>query len=98
VVRPPYPVVLRLYAIAVERWAELDATYASIDLIRLPPHRFLNLVWTWCLEHLPADKKEEWLYQMSSPLPGQEKKKPSASEIDADGEAFIALMQQQGKV
>jgi hypothetical protein len=55
-------------------------------------------VWTWCLEHLPADKKEEWLYQMSSPLPGQEKKKPSASEIDADGEAFIALMQQQGKV
>lgn len=50
------------------------------------------------MERIPTDKKEEWLYQLDSPLPGQEKKTPSRAEVEADGEAFLALMKQQGKV
>ena len=53
--QPPYRVVLRLYAIADERWAEIDAAYANTDLIRVPIYRFLNCVYAWCVKHLDTD-------------------------------------------
>lgn len=92
--RPPYQLALRLYVIATEHWALIDAEYASVDLIRFPPHRFLNCVWKWCIDRIPSDKLEEWEWSMNQPLPGREKKKaPAPTEADESG--FMDLM---GKV
>lgn len=90
---PPYQVALRLYLIAAERWPEVDAAYPSVDLIRFPPHRFLNFVYAWCLARIEPDKLEEWLYLLNQPLPGQEKKVTDAM-AESEGESFMNLMTQ----
>lgn len=92
-VRPPYQVTYRLYAIAGARWAEIDAAYASVDLIRFPAHRFLNCVWAWCLARVPGDKVEEWIIEMNAPLPGQ-KREVSEVEAEIEGRGFMEVMAQ----
>jgi hypothetical protein len=93
VVRPPYPAVLRLYAIAEQRWAEIDATYITVDLLRLPPHRFLNAVYAWCLNHIDPEKREEWDAMLEAPLDGS-RAKPTDAQIESEGADFMALMGQ----
>jgi hypothetical protein len=90
---PPYRVALRLYAVAAERWAELDADYIAVDLIRLPPHRFLNCVYKWCLDRIDPEKVEDWEMMLSAPLPGEKPAKPTESELEAEGAAFMQMMQ-----
>jgi hypothetical protein len=93
VVRTPYQVAQRLYAIAEMHWAEIDAHYLPVDLIRLPPHRFLNAVYAWVIARIDPQKVEEWLAQLQAPLPGAEKKKPTQAQIEAEGADFMATMQ-----
>jgi hypothetical protein len=96
-VEAPYQVAVRLYAIAAGRWAELDAEYASIDMIRLPPHRFLNLVFAWCVRRFHKQEDlEQWMFQLEQPLPGDEKKKPSQTDLQAESDSFMSLMAKQG--
>jgi hypothetical protein len=90
--RPPYQVVYRLYLIAEDRWAEIDGTYAHVNLLRLPIYRFLNCVYTWCIEHLDPSKREEWDTLLLAPLPGREKE-VSEVQVEQEGAAFMALMQ-----
>ena len=93
---PPYPVIARLYAIAAERWAELDAAYPGVDLLRLPCHRFLNYVWTWCLLRIPGDKMEQFVHEMNAPLPGSRgsgKPQASQAQLDEEGQDFLNFMQ-----
>lgn len=73
--------VVKLLAIASERWAEIDAAYYQIDLIRLPCYRILNMVYSWCIERVPPDKLDEWLAELEELLPWQ----------DVDGAAAEAL-------
>jgi hypothetical protein len=97
VVRPPYPVALRLYLIAAERWPEIDAAYASVDLMRLPTYRFLNCIWTWCVDRVPSDKREDWITQMNEPLPGRKvKRAPTQAELDADADTFMIALAAHG--
>ena len=91
VVRPPYRVVLRLYAIAASRWAEVEARYYQVDLLDLSVRKFLNLVFAWCVEGRDPEKIEEWLYLLEQPLPGEEKK-VSDSDLEADAKSFMDLM------
>lgn len=91
---PPYQVVLRLYYIASEHWPVIDAHYASVDLIRLPAHRFLNCVYAWCLDRVPPDKAEEWIIMLNEPLQGRAKKEPSDMEAQIEGESFMNFMAQ----
>lgn len=99
--RAPYTAALRLYAVAVERWAEIDAEYIAVDLIRLPPSRFLNCVYAWCLKRIDPKEREEWDRMLVAPLPGQETAKPTEAQLEAEGQDFMALMahqqQQTGK-
>ena len=88
----PYQAVYRLYAIASERWAEIDAAYASIDLIRQPVHRFVNLTYAWCLTRIEPEKLEEWMFMLNSPFPGE--KVVSDQMLEDEGAAFLALMGQ----
>lgn len=89
----PYQVAQRLYVIAEMYWAEIDAHYLAVDLIRLPPHRFLNAVYTWVLGRIAPDKHEQWLAQLNAPLPGAEVKAPTEAQIEAEGADFMATMQ-----
>lgn len=95
--RPPYQVALRLYAVAAERWAEVDAAYYMVDLIRVAPHRFLNFVYAWCVERIDPEKREDWERMLEAPLPGMEKAKPTEVMIEAEGASFMALMQSEAK-
>lgn len=90
--RPPYPVALRLYAIAAERWAEIDSCYASIDLIAYPPHRFMNLIYGWCVERVQPEKREEWEMMLETPLPGLEKAEPTPFQAEDEAADFMATM------
>jgi hypothetical protein len=94
--RPPYRTALRLYAIAVERWAEIDATYYQADIIGFRIDRFLNCVYAWCVERINPDKREEWEAQLNAPLPGEDTRVVVASEadIEREGAMFMAAMSQ----
>ena len=90
---PPYATALRLYAIAEERWAEIDAAYASVNLIRFPAHRFLNCVYAWCIERIEPDKLDDWKFQLEAPIPGHE---AAATDMtrETEGVAFMDFMEQ----
>lgn len=91
--RPPYPTALRLYAIAEERWAEIEAHYIAVDLLRLPHAKFLNAVYAWCVQHMAPDDREKWDILLTAPLPGTERShRPSEVEVEAEGAAFLAAM------
>ena len=89
---PPYPAALRLYAIAAERWAEIEAHYLAVDLLRLPPAKFLNAVYAWCVKHMQPDDREKWEIMLTAPLPGAERTRPSQVTAEAEGAAFLAAM------
>jgi hypothetical protein len=69
VVRSPYQAALRLYAIAADRWAEIDAAFPGVDVIRLPCDRFLNHVYRWAIERIKPDDLERWKMELNAPLP-----------------------------
>lgn len=85
--RPPYRVALRLCQIAEARWAEVDAAYASVDLITLPPDRFCNLVYAWCVKHIEPKKLEEWHVLLNEPLPWESEAPAGYEEWDDEFEA-----------
>jgi len=53
-------------------------------------------VWTWCLERVPDDKREEWIKQMNDPLPGSKSRGPTEAELQADADTFMAAMLAHG--
>jgi hypothetical protein len=62
--------------------------------LRLPPAKFLNAVYAWCVKFMQPEDREKWDIMLTAPLPGTEKKirPPSEAEVDAEGEAFLAAM------
>ncbi|MFL5861748.1 MAG: hypothetical protein ACJ780_13360 [Solirubrobacteraceae bacterium] len=57
-----------------------------------PPHRFMNLVFAWCVERIADDRREMWEADLRAPLPGREKTAPTTAEIAAEGDDFMATM------
>jgi len=92
VVRPPYPVAVRLCQIAADRWAELDATYYQINLLRQRPHRFANLVYAWLVERVEPDKLDDVLTQLADLLPWQDTNSEAA--VNLESQSFFEM---QGK-
>jgi hypothetical protein len=91
--RAPYAAALRIYAIAEERWAEIEAHYLSVDLLRLPPAKFTNAVYAWAVQMMLPEDREKWDAMLIAPLPGQERKRPSEAEVEMEGAAFMGLLQ-----
>jgi hypothetical protein len=91
VVRPPYPVTVRLTLIAGERWPEIDGETAlkGVDLTRIPLDRYLNAIYVWCLERIEPDKRDQWLFQLAQPIPGREVPVDVEAEMD-DFAAFAS--------
>ena len=97
-VGPPYPTTLRLYAIAAERWSEIDSAYAQVDIIRQPAWRFCGLVYGWCVKHMDDERREQFDYNLAAPLPGHETARPVAAVAEIEGQAFMAAMMQHQMV
>jgi hypothetical protein len=98
VVGPPYATALRLYAIAAVRWEEVDSAYAALDIIRETPYRFCGLVYGWCVKHMDEERREQFDYDLSAPLPGREKAAPAQAVAEIEGQAFMAAMMQHQMV
>lgn len=92
-VRPPYPVVVRLCVYASERWDEIDTAYYPSQILREKPYRFAGLVYTWCIERVPHDKIEEWVQELNDLLPWQDA--TSEAAIQAESDSFMAMLAQQ---
>lgn len=90
-VRPPYEVVHRLYALADLRWPEIDAAYPQVNLLELPIYRFLNFVYGWVMDRVPHDQREQFLYELHAPLPGREGEMSDAG-IEVEGQQFMDAM------
>jgi hypothetical protein len=95
VVRPPYTVAVRLCIFGAERWALIDGAHPGIDLLSLPPDRYLNVVYTWLVERTPTDKMTEMEEQLRLPLPGQEDRVTAFQEED-EGASFMNTMAKLG--
>lgn len=94
----PFPESVRLYVIAAERWPEIDATYASTDLIRQPPHRFMNIVYGWCVERIDHEKRVEWDAMLREPLQGREAAPPTQFQAEDEAADFMATMAMHQRV
>lgn len=55
-------------------------------------HRFLNCVYAWCLEQVGREGREQFEEDLTAPLPGMEKAKPSPVQVEEEGAAFMAAM------
>ena len=89
-VRTPYPAVVRLHHIASERWAEVEAAYPTVSLLRFPRARFLNLVYVWAIERVPSDTLEQWKADLVEPLPWQSVDSEYVIQMESD--AFFDMM------
>lgn len=89
-VRPPYQAAVRLCTIAADRWPQIEAAYYQINLLRQPPYRFVNLVYAWAIEHVEADKIEEWEAELIDLLPWQESSGNAGAELESD--SFMTAM------
>jgi hypothetical protein len=86
---------VRLCWIASERWAELDAAYYQISLLRERPHRFANLVYAWVIERVPHDKLDEWQTELLDLLPWQDA--TSEAAVNLESESFLAMQAKGGR-
>lgn len=57
-----------------------------------PPHRFMNLVFAWCVERIEPEKREQWEMMLTEPLPGMEKAAPTSIQAEDEGADFMAAM------
>lgn len=58
-------------------------------------HRFLNFVYTWCVER--TQDRERFDFLLNEPLPGEEKK-VSDGVAEVEGAAFMQVMQMHRQV
>lgn len=92
---PPYRAALRLWTIAGERWAEIDAAYYQVDILTFTIDRLLNCVYAWCIERVDPEKREEWIVALDNPLPGESvREHVSEAAAEMEGSMFMAAMQQ----
>lgn len=90
----PYPAIVRLCTIAAERWAELDSAYYPNKILREKPYRYLNLVYSWCIERVDPDKLDDWLVELNDLLPWQDA--DSEAAVNLESESFLAMQAKGG--
>jgi hypothetical protein len=85
---------VRLCAIASERWAEIDAAYYQINLLRQKPHRFASMVYAWAIERVESDNLDDWLTELRDLLPWQDS--TSETAVDLESQSFLAMQAKGG--
>lgn len=84
-VRPPYPVAVRLCWIAALRWDQIESHYhaTTIPLLRLTPAAFAGRIYSWAIERVEHDKLDEWEQDMIDLLPWQDSTSAAAEDIES---------------
>lgn len=87
---------VRLCLLAAERWDEIDAHYhaSPTPLLRMSPHRYLNMVYSWAIERVPHDKLDDWKLELVDLLPWQDTQSEAAAELESD--SFFAMQAKGG--
>jgi hypothetical protein len=93
---PPYPAVVRLVHYAAEYWGVIDGECASrgLDPFDLPFQRFLNFIYYWVINRIPAEEQEGWEFSLTEPLPWEKKTDVSPMTVEKEREAFDAFYAQ----
>jgi hypothetical protein len=82
VVGKSYPRTVRLAEIAIGCWDSIDGTYTAqtgLNLLHLPTHRLLNVVYVWALEH--REDPQAWVDGLDTPF-GQDPRVVPDEEFD----------------
>lgn len=61
----------------------------------MPPHRYLNMVYSWCIERIPAEKLDDWLVELADLLPWQDV--DSEAAVNLESESFLAMAAKGGR-
>lgn len=64
--------------------------------MKLPIDRYLNFAWQWCMDRLDPEKREEWIMQMETPLPGATTKEPTEAQLEREFEGWGGLLGMAG--
>jgi hypothetical protein len=64
---------VRLAQICIGNWRWLDGHFTAqgINLLSLPLHRLLNVIFVWAAERKPSDEVQAWIDSLTAPLPGE---------------------------
>lgn len=81
--RPPYQAVVRLCWVAADYFGLIEAAHPTLDLLRLPPRKFLNIVYLWVIERIPYDRIAEWQAELVELLPWQDSQSAAAEELES---------------
>jgi len=60
----------------------------------MPPHRYLNMVYSWCVERVASDKLDDWLTELNDLLPWQDI--DSEAAVNLESESFFAAQAKGG--
>lgn len=85
---------MRLYTILSDYYAQIEAHYYTVDLLRVPKRKLLNMVYAWVIERVPHDKLDEWHRDLADLLPWQSGESEAA--IEAESDSFFAMMNKGG--
>lgn len=87
---------MHLCQIAGDRWPQIDAAYynSPVPLLRMKPHRFLNMVYSWCIERVKSDELDAWIEGLHELLPWQDTNSEAA--INLESQSFMAAMAKGG--
>lgn len=88
----PYPRAVRLYTILEIHWSSIDGANPTLDLLSLHPQKLLNIVRWWGLERIEPDKREQWEFDLDSPLPWETDREPSPEQLEREGQDFMNFM------
>jgi hypothetical protein len=95
VVGKPYARTIRLSLVAQECWAEIEG-YASLhggNLLDLPPARFYNAIYAWCIARLvlTGGDRDQFDFMLDAPIPGVDDQTAAPAELQSFA-AFAAAV------
>lgn len=77
-----------------DRWAEIDAAYYHIKLLREKPHRYAGMVYAWAIERVDPDKFDEWQQELADLLPWQDADSEAAANLES--QSFLDMQSRGG--
>lgn len=89
--------MVKLCFLGAERWDQIDAHYhaSPVPLLRMAPHRYLNMVYSWAIERINPEKLDEWRDELHELLPWQDINSEAAINIESD--SFFAMQAKGGR-
>lgn len=91
VVVAPYEAAVRLTAIAADNWESIDGEVSyrgGPSLLELPPERFYNAIFVWCLKH--TKDPERFVIKLNTPRAGRIHR-VTDDDVEREREQFAAF-------